>query len=785
MRSGKAIIISAVLSLPFMIPSWGHAKPQADEYYPSAETAERNTIVLPKLADLSAGGARLKWPQELPRMLAVGSQYQGWELVGTIPQPTPMAVLERSFAQWGVLVYIGPEGLVATMRKSIGSLESLHQDKSFPPESIAQVMGARHDVLGQQVLAHGEEPSYEALAGLLPPLRAYTFLGTPMSREKIIVWQDGRLGLGIHDHELSNILFDPVQLLHGPNGNSAATKQGLVGRYLPVIDYGFFDPGTKSGWEEMAFSTGEEELQTYVCLRSKGGRRTYWRLPGAHPLENGTAFYRKLLSIQQKWDKFFAEGTTLQVPEDRVLDASKAGIVRALISERGVHPKYGVGVYADAEHDTFPPTIVQLNLCLLDWGFTAEVKSRLGYYLSTYVKKDGTFDYYGPAISEYGQILTLAVRYVRLTGDTAFLAEHLPELKRIAGYLASGIEASRKEYSKDSPYYSLLYGAAEADTREDKKFYFSGDLWSWRGLKDFGQLLADEGSRSQDMALEQLGKAQVEEASEFQKSIFAALTRSIRSDTTPPFLPPVVGMSEPFQRMTENSFSSYTNYRYWLEMLSPGMLTPAMSKDIIDFRTDHGGEVAGTTRFEDALDDWTYANYAWALLEAAEPEHYLLGFYGHLAYHQTPGTFTAYESVAIKGDRTRTYSTDYCVPAEVVIPQMLRWMMVWEPWDKQELWLVPAVPNRWLEKGISARGVPTRWGLVSFEEKPADKGFTLHVELAASHPQLAVYIPLHFLAAGSAPRVTVEGTKTWELDTNRKAIRLGGSWKSVTVSVER
>src|SRR5208337_5438178 len=99
------------------------------------------------------------------------------------------------------------------------------------------------------------------------------------------------------------------------------------------------------------------------------------------------------------------------------------------------------------------------------------------YYLSNFVKADGTFDYYGPAISEYGQFLALAARYVRVTGDTGWLREYLPALKRITDSLVAQIDASRKQYPSDSPSYGLLWGAAEADTRNDKKFYFSSDLW--------------------------------------------------------------------------------------------------------------------------------------------------------------------------------------------------------------------------------------------------------------------------------------------------------------------
>ena len=159
------------------------------------------------------------------------------------------------------------------------------------------------------------------------------------------------------------------------------------------------------------------------------------------------------------------------------------------------------------EHDTFPPTTILLNLCMLDWGFTEEVKARLGYYLSHFVKQDGTFDYYGPAISEYGQMLTLAARYVRVTGDTGWMQENLPALQRIAESLLAQMDASRKRYPPDSPYYGLLWGSAEADTREDKRFYFSGDVWCWRGLEEMGQLLNDVGQQSGMPLSGSLGRA--------------------------------------------------------------------------------------------------------------------------------------------------------------------------------------------------------------------------------------------------------------------------------------
>jgi len=489
------------------------------------------------------------------------------------------------------------------------------------------------------------------------------------------------------------------------------------------------------------------------------------------------------LSVQREWEQFLAKGIQLEVPDSRVSDTSKAALVRALISEVGNYPKYGVGVYGAKEHDTFPPTTILLNLCLLDWGFREEAKARLSYYLSHFVKPDGTFDYYGPAISEYGQLLAVAARYVRITGDTGWLQEHLPPLERICDSLLAQINASWKQYPPDSPYYGLLWGSAEADTRKDKRFYFSGDVWCWRGLEEMGQVLNEAGQRSSDATVGQLGKKLLGEDEKFRANVLATLRREFQNSATPPFLPPIVGMKKPFGNMTEGGFASYTNYRYWPEMLSAGMLPPEMRDAIIGYRTSHGGEVAATTRLEDVVDDWPYANYAWGLLEADQVKHYLLGFYGHLAYHQTPGTFTAYESAAIRGDSTRDYASDYCVPAQVVAPQLLRWMIAWEPWDKPELWLARAVPSEWYAHGFSARRIPTRWGRVNLSVAPAGEGLAAQVEMESPHPGLKVNLRLSPAPAGKTPKITVEGTTEWRWDAQQQVVELGGAWNRATVSV--
>ncbi len=169
--------------------------------------------------------------------------------------------------------------------------------------------------------------------------------------------------------------------------------------------------------------------------------------------------------------------------------------------------------------------------------------------------------------------------------------------------------------------------------------------------------------------------------------------------------------------MTADTPACYTNYRYWPELLSAEVLTPDLADAVFEYRRRVGGELMATTRFAQQLDDWPFAQQARAVLAADRVDQYLLGLYGHLAAHQMPGTFGTYEQVQIRGVPMRTEAADYCVPEQLTIPLLVRWMLVYEERDRDVLWLCKAAPRRWCAPGqhFSVRNAPTRWGPVSFE----------------------------------------------------------------------
>jgi hypothetical protein len=466
----------------------------------------------------------------------------------------------------------------------------------------------------------------------------------------------------------------------------------------------------------------DESATVHVRVRRSDGQTAFYRLAPLEKLSDGKAFYSALVDLQQSWQQFFAGGMQLETVDRRAADACRAAICRAMCGCVGLHPKYGMGAYwgVSDQHDGFPPTTLSLCTCLLDWGFAEEAGRRLGYYLDRFVRPDGTLKYYGPAVAEYGELLDLAAAYVRRTGDGRWFDEHRPAIVRIVDYLLRLRTQSKQSQPRDAVSYGLLHGGAEADTHEQLAYYLSNSVWCWRGWSEIGNLLAKLGSERGDAALAARGRELLAESQALRDDVRRAVDRSIIPSANGDFVPPIAGFRKPFATMTQDQLASYTNYRYWLETLSARCLAPEKEQAIIAFRLTHGGELLGMTRFEDRLDDWPYWHYATSLLAHDRRTNYLLGFCAHMAHHQTPGTFTAYEQVPIRGQPSRSETADYCVPAQLTIPLMTRWMLAREEHDADVLWLCQAVPRAWLASRLSFRKAMTRWGPFDVELKPQD-----------------------------------------------------------------
>ncbi len=785
--------------------------PGDDWYYPVEESAERASLEIPVLVDVSLDKATLSVAKGGPAEgVEVGQLWRGWRVAETLNDPEPMVVLEREFQRWGLILYLGRRGPVAEVRKAVGELEAIERPRPvYPADYFEQILDAKRDILSDKLMRSESDPGYRDVSPLLAPLHSYTFIGSPNSPVKYIVQPDGAIGhLPLRwgrNKPLEETILDPGSVFPLPDWATKppTIKRGILGGFLPAVDYGILvsedlpngqigktGAPRSVGWEMSALMDVDPPFMCFIRIRSSDGTIKHYRIRPEQPLEevpSGKPFFAALLRLRQHWDSLFADGMQLKINDRRASDNVRAAIALGLSGYAGLHPKYGMGGYwgQDDRHDGFPPTTLSMNRCLLDWGLHQAAKDRLGYYLDRFVLADGTLNYYGPAVAEYGQLLELAADCVRATGDGDWFDRHRPALDRLATHLMGLRSQSRRDQSPDAISYGLLFGGAEADTRKSPDYYFSGSAWAWRGLFETAELFEKIGHERNDPQLTGRGTELAAECKELRADLFKAVSRSIVATDDRDFLPPIAGFDSPFATMTQDRLASYTNYRYWLETLSARCLPSEQERIIIDYRVSHGGEILAGTRFQEHMDNWPYWHYAHGLMNHDRVGHYLLGYISHMAHHQMPGTFTSYEQVMVRGFCFRREYADYCVPAQLTMPIMTRWMAAFERPDDNELWLCSAIPRAWLESEFSFERASTRWGPVSLRISPRDELTRMTARLVIPRPNRpTVVLRVRHPNRLRISDCQVTGGRCEKIDAERETVRLAPADETMVIELE-
>ena len=340
------------------------------------------------------------------------------------------------------------------------------------------------------------------------------------------------------------------------------------------------------------------------------------------------------------------------------LDLSvKTGLAHIDATFAGNHPKYGVGTYAGDEHDGFPPTIIAAVDALSSWGLNDRATTLFAYWLGRFVRDNGTIDYYGPSIAEYGQLLHTASLLAERAGAGRWWNEGLAALDRIAEYL---LQLRRAAEAGDG----LISGSPEADTRKDVGKYFHNNAWVVKGLRSWATLCE---RRKALPTTTTVTARQVADA--LSRDTLAAIERTWPANPVDWWLPAQIKSGPRPDCLTGSTEASYTNYRYWPELLSSGLLPARMAHRLVEARLSAGGQFCGMTRFADHLDDWPLADYLYGLWALGRRNDFLLTLYGHVAYHQAADHLTAYEQVSFPpGKRV----ADYCLPCQLVAARAAR-----------------------------------------------------------------------------------------------------------------
>lgn len=324
---------------------------------------------------------------------------------------------------------------------------------------------------------------------------------------------------------------------------------------------------------------------------------------------------------------------------------------------QGDHPKYGVREYGQNCHDGFPPVIIATVDALSAWGLHGRATQLFRYWLLNLVRDDGWIRYRGTSVSELGQLLNTAAILAERAGPEGWLVEVGAALDRIAGALLGLLARAGPD--------GLVRGVPEDDEKDKPGRYFHNSAWASRGLARWAELAARCGVRTA-AGEERLHRA----AWQLAENTVAAIRQTWPEDPADWWLAPQLEpLEQPIGRVCANRIGSYTNYRYWPELLSSGVLPTDLAHRLVDARLHGGGQFCGMTRFMDWLDDWPLAEYLAGVWALGRREDFLLSLYGHVAYHQAREHLTAYEQVTFPPGRPRAA---HCLPCQLVTARAAR-----------------------------------------------------------------------------------------------------------------
>jgi hypothetical protein len=240
---------------------------------------------------------------------------------------------------------------------------------------------------------------------------------------------------------------------------------------------------------------------------------------------------------------------------------------------------------------------------------------------------------------------------------------------REAGAVLGRLARHLQDRMRPSGPISLLRGVPEADEREQAATYFHNTAWVIRGLEDWAAVLMDR------LGQEEAAARVREDTAGLRELLLEAIRQVWSQNPQEWWLPPMLEggrdgyWARPEGRVTANRLGSYTNYRYWPELLSSGVLPRDLMERVVEARLTGGGQFCGMTRFLDHLDDWPLMEYLEGLWRLGRQEEYRRVLWGHLCYHQAEGHLTAYEQVTFPPGEA---VADYCLPCQLVAVRAAR-----------------------------------------------------------------------------------------------------------------
>ncbi len=705
------------------------------------------------------------------KTLRTGDSLGGWQLVAILPwlNGAATAVFEKHVTHQGAIVYVTEMGEIARLPKRIGDLSKIRPRPTSTPHGVKFERPMRYvpgpDVAGEYVLNSDEDPCYENVAALGAELIGWTLVANGDAGPQKALWLEadgksreyGTDPQSLWAPDLTGRLFDPRRILPSEYWYEYVpgySKRTLLGGYLPAADIGVWNPKFQVGYEVMVVLEPGAEARPLGRVRSLLPASTQGTLipagdtgaaaprPAAGFLErywNGSAedFFAALAGIWNKWHHFFEDHMRVEIPDEWLLDAARAGIVLSRTSYRGLDPTYqiGEGAYTkipERSHALFPVAQYEYVWAHQVWNLTQEVEPYSQHYLEKYILPDGNFLYNTQdqveAPLNCGIFLENSARAYDYTHDIEALRKRLPILRRMIAYVVDRYRYTQRTFPPDDPRHGLIWGSPEADNGdpendfpESHPYYYQNASWTWRGLQEHARCLARAGKEHQDAALDRESAEIAQLAREMRGDIERSLQKTL-ADRNPAMKEAGITPFTAFDTHRKpTELSSYENHRYMMDWWTSDWGDASLDEGHFRHRTIAGEQLMGMNidgdypRTSNFMEHGTLAGR----IRQDDYRPFLLALYGNLCYAMDSGSRYAPEDALLPGNfpgEGPPFAWSAVVNSELQPTLGLRWLLCYEEHDRATVHLQKAAPKHWFSAGekIGVEDCPTRFGPISW-----------------------------------------------------------------------
>ncbi|HLI35075.1 MAG TPA: hypothetical protein VKW70_08520 [Terriglobia bacterium] len=739
-------------------------------FLPGEREALRNS---PRVDFFQDDAVKARHRQET-RLMKVGDTIAGWQLLAIVPWMNGIAtaVFERHVTHRGAIAYVTTQGEIAHIPKLVGDLSKIRPRPIYAPPDLKFERPAQYipgpDKLGDYILNSSEDPSYENVAALGEELIGWTLVANEQAGPLKSLWleADGKSRQlpdnpqGLWAPDLTGRLFDPRRLLPSEYHYEYVhgySKRTLLGGYLPVADIGVWNPNYNVGYEVMAVLPPGKDARPL-------GRVRAMRLPeatatvnmaGDPPAEpvfidrywNGSPedFYSALAGIWNHWHDFFNQKMRVEIPDEWLLDAARAGIVLSRCSYRGLNPTYqiGEGAYTkipERSHALFPVAHYEFVWAHQLWNLTEEVEPYFEHYLQNYILPDGNFLYNTQdqveAPLNAGVFLENSARAYDYTRNFEALKRRLPVLRRMIDFVVKRYQYSKQTFPPDDPRHGLIWGSPEADNGdpqndfpESHPYYYQNASWTWRGLREQARCLSRAGNDYHDDALRSESRQLETLAAQMRTDIERSLQKTLEA-RNPAMKEAGITPFTPFDTTRKpTELTSYENHRYMMDWWTSDWGDPALDEGHFKHRLIAGEQMMGMNtdghypRTSNFMSHGTLAGR----IRQEDYRPFLLTLYGLCCYTMDCGNRYSPEDALLPGNypgEGSPYGWSAVVNSELQPAMGLRWLLCYEEHDRDVVHLQKAAPQHWFKQGEKIRvwQCPTRFGLVSWTTESAAGG---------------------------------------------------------------